>query len=103
MSFPLLKTGQMAVTNAAAALPTVLPAESSTATTFGMSFRIRLKALKANAASVFYGPAGVTTATGDELAPGESATFDINDLALVFVIAAAGGGSVSWAVTNTGQ
>jgi len=80
-----LMTGQQAVTTAAA------PLAAAPAGTF------RLKALKANAASVFYGPAGVSITTGDELAPGESVILDIANADMVYVIAAAAGGSVSWA------
>lgn len=91
--YPLLKTGQQAVTASAVALPSVSAGA-------GDGVEVILEALKGNAASIFYGPAGVTDANGAELAPGASAKFRISNLDLIFVIAAATGNSVSWAVTN---
>ena len=91
--YPLLATGQQAVTTSAVALPSVSAGA-------GDGIEVILSALKANAASVFYGPAGVTDATGAELPPGASVKFRISNLDLIFVIAAATGNSVSWAVTN---
>lgn len=93
MNYPLLETGQQAVTAAAVALPT-LP------TVQGTGYRVILEALKANAASIFYGPQGVTDSTGKELAPGASDVLHLNNLNLIYVIAAATGNSVSWSVTN---
>lgn len=92
-NFPLLKSGQQAVTASAVALPT-LDANP------GDGLRVVLEALKANAASIFYGPSGVTTATGKELAPGTQDVVFVNGLEQIFVIAAATGNTVTWVVTN---
>jgi len=79
-----LVTGQQAVTGTAAALadqPALV---------------VILKALKANSISVFYGPAGVSITTGNELAPGESHLVSVSNLKLISVIAATTGVSVCW-------
>ncbi len=94
-NFPLLKTGQQAVTASAVALP-ILDA------TPGEGIRVVLEALKANGASIFYGPSGVTIANGKELAAGTQDVLFVNGLEEIFVIAAAGGSSVSWVATNIG-
>jgi hypothetical protein len=98
MNAPMLRTGQQAVTNAAVALPSLI---GSAGETLAEGLQITLRNLKASTASLFYGPAGVTTATGNELAPGEAITFILNDLALIFVIAAASStATASWTVTT---
>lgn len=89
--YPLLSTGQQAVTTAAVALP-------SLAATPGDGLRVILSALKANGASIYYGGPGITTATGDELPAGTSKILHVDNLNQIAVIAAAGGSSVSWAV-----
>lgn len=90
--YPLLKTGQQAVTAGDVALPAL-------AATPGEGLRVILTALKANGAVIYYGGPGLTTATGSELAAGNSVELHVNDLSMIHVIAAAGGSSVSWAVT----
>jgi hypothetical protein len=81
-------TGQQAVTATAAAL------NSGTATSWTNGFR--LKNLSTSNASIFYGPSGVTTSTGDELAAGESVIIPVANIASVFVIAASTGSTASW-------
>lgn len=61
---------------------------------------ITVKALAGNGINVYVGPTGVTTATGFELAPGDSVSLPVTNTNLVFVIAAATGASVSWIATN---
>ena len=89
-SSPVLLSGQQAGTASAAALPS-LPAAA------GSSWRITLTALKANGGPVYYGPAGVTTSTGAELAAGASVTLVLNDLALIYIVG--NNNTVSWAIT----
>jgi hypothetical protein len=81
-------SGQQAVTNAAAALAT------------NTVKNICVKALSTNTASVFIGPSGVTTATGLELAADDSYCGPVTNTNLIFVIAAAGGSTVSWFAQN---
>lgn len=84
-----VQSGQQAVTNAA----TVLAG--------GFSIKnICIKAISTNTASVFIGPTGITTATGMELAPGDAYCGPVSTTNLIFVIAVAGGSSVSWIATN---
>ena len=59
-----------------------------------------VKALVSNMINVFVGPAGVTTANGFLLAPGESFCIPANNTNLFFVIASTTGASVSWAASN---
>jgi len=81
-------SGQQAVTNAAVALAT------------NTVKNICVKALSTNTASVFIGPSGVTTATGFELAADDSYCGPVTNTNLIFVIAAAGGSTVSWFAQN---
>ncbi len=81
-------SGQQAVTNAAVALAT------------NTIKNICVKALDGNTAVVFVGPTGITTATGMELGAGESYCTGLTNSNLMFVIATAGGQSVSWVATN---
>ncbi len=81
-------SGQQAVTNAAVALAT------------NGSKNICVKSLAGNMANVYIGPTGITTATGMELAPGDAYCGPVSNTNLLFVIAAAGGSSVSWIATN---
>jgi hypothetical protein len=82
-------TGQQAVTGTAAKL------NGGTATSWGNGFR--LKCLSTSTASLFYGPSGVTTSTGDELAPGESVVLPMSDISSVYVIAvSASTATASW-------
>ena len=100
MSNPtLLATGQQAATATAAALPSVVPASPLTGSVRGEGVYVTLSALKANNASVYYGPAGVTTATGKELVAGTTdPPFLVTDLAEVYIVG--NGQTVSWRVTN---
>jgi hypothetical protein len=81
-------SNQQAVTNAAVALAT------------NTSRNICVKALAANTANVYIGPTGITTATGMELAAGDAYCGPVSNTNLIFVIATAGGQSVSWIATN---
>jgi hypothetical protein len=81
-------SNQQAVTNAAVALAT------------NAAKNICVKAISTNTASVFIGPTGITTATGMELAPGDAYCGPVSNTNLIFVIAVAGGSSVSWIATN---
>ena len=79
---------QQAVTASAVALAT------------NASKNICVKALAGNTANVYIGPTGITTATGMELAPGDSYCGPVANTNLLYVIAAATGSSVSWIATN---
>lgn len=68
----VFSTGQQDVTATAAKL------NAGTPTSF--SNGLRLKCLATSTAPLFYGNAGVTTSTGDEIAPGESVVLPIADL-----------------------
>lgn len=92
-NYPLLATGQQAVT------ATAQPLAANAGVTPGQGFQVLLHALKANSASVFYGPSDVTTATGAELAPGQTDVLRLSSTALIYVVAAATGSSVTWSVT----
>jgi hypothetical protein len=82
-------TGQQAITGAAAKLNAGSPTN--------LSKGFRLKNLSTSTAPMFYGNSGVTTTTGDELAPGESVVLPIADLSTVYVIATTSGTTkVSW-------
>jgi hypothetical protein len=81
-------SNQQAVTNAAVALAT------------NTSRNICVKALAGNTANVYIGPTGITTATGMELAAGDAYCGPVSNTNLIFVIATAGGQSISWIATN---
>lgn len=59
-----------------------------------------LKAMTTNTITVYYGTAGVTTATGFELTPGEGACLPIDNSSKIFVIASTTGASVTYYGTN---
>lgn len=104
-NFPLVAVGQQAVTTVAVALPSVVPANPMNSVVGGgvrgEAVQAILACTKASTQPLFYGPAGVTAATGKEIAPGNQDPILLNDLAQIFVIAAANGTStVSWSVTN---
>lgn len=87
-----LDSGQQDVTDTATAL---IPNRSEANTDFQGGFR--LKNLIGSAAPIYYGRAGVTPQTGDELGVGESQGFASHNIAAVFVVSAAASGSrVSW-------
>jgi hypothetical protein len=83
-----VRSAQQAVTNAAVAL------------TSGAAKNICVKGLSTNTASVYIGPTGITTSTGMELAPGDAYCGPVSNTNLIFVIATAGGQSISWIATN---
>ena len=99
-NFPLLSAGQQAVTASAVALPVTVPAAPA-GQVQGQGIRVILGCTKASTASLFYGPAGVTTATGKEIPPGTSDTIFVNDTSQIFVIAAAPStATATWSATN---
>jgi hypothetical protein len=81
-------SGQQAVTAAAVALAT------------NASKNACVKALIGNSLNVYVGPTGVTTATGMELAPGDSVCLPVGNTNLLYVVSSATGSSVSWIGTN---
>ena len=83
-----ITTGQQAVTASAAVLPTAT------------AKRICLKVLIAGTQVVYFGPSGVTTATGQELSPGDSWCGGLDNLNRVYVIAAATGSTIGYEVEN---
>lgn len=100
-NFPLLATGQQEVTGSAVALPALGPVNPFAGSVPGEEITIILSALKANAAPVYYGPAGVTSATGAELPAGAAVTLKLNNLDQIFIVGS-GTDKVSWAVMNQG-
>ena len=82
----VIATGQQAVTTTASALP------SNTAQ------RVCLKNLVASTQTVYFGASGVTTGTGQELAPGDSWCGPLDNTNKIFVIAAASGATVAFDV-----
>lgn len=81
-------TGQQAVT----AVATVLP------TNAGRVVCVRVR--ESGTQNVFYGPSGVTTATGQELIPGEGICRPVDNSNRFFVIAAGAGSTVAFDVYN---
>lgn len=81
-------SGQQAVTGTAAALAS------------NSSKNVCVKALISNTINVYIGPSGTTTATGDELTPGEGRCYTLSNTNLIFVVASTTGASVSWSATN---
>lgn len=99
-NFALLACGQQAATAAAAALPSVIPPSPLPGAVRGEGVQVILENLKASTASLFYGPAGVTPATGKELAPGAQDVITVNDLSQIFIVAAViSTATASWSVT----
>jgi len=103
MNFPVLATGQVAVTTGPAQqLPSVVPQNPY----LGGAGQVRGEGVHVNLAAIggtlFYGNNnGVTPSNGKAIAVGSSDSFDVNDLAQVFVVAAANSTSTaSWSVTN---
>ena len=85
--------------------PTVICNGQKTIPSAGSSDRLRtslavlsitVKAHKANTGNVFVGDSGVTSANGFILSPGDSVSFDIDDVADVYIDAAINGEGVSW-------
>ena len=81
-------SNQQAVTGSAVALPT------------NTSKNVCVHALIGNTINVYAGPAGVTTATGMEIPPGQNFCWELNNTNLIYVIASTTGAGVSWTLTN---
>ena len=100
-NYSLLVTGQQAVLATAAALASVgVTNPFSSAVPSGEGLEVELEALAANTIPIYYGPAGVTDATGAELAPGARTKLKVNNLNQIYVIASTTGATVSYRVTN---
>jgi hypothetical protein len=100
-NYPLIVTGQQAVTAAAVPLPTQIQPNPFAGSVRGEGFQLILGNLKASTASLYYGPAGVTTATGKEVPAGSQDIIRVNDPSQIFVIAAAPAtATATWSVTN---
>ena len=84
----LSTTGQQAVT----AVATALPANSGR--------EVCIKVVSSGTQTVFYGIAGVTTATGQELLPGEKFCAPISNSSQFVVIAGGAGSTVAFEVYN---
>ena len=84
----LSATGQQAVT----AIATALPANAGR--------EVCIKVVSSGTQTVFYGIAGVTTATGQELLPGEKFCAPISNSSQFVVIAGGAGSTVSFEVYN---
>ena len=84
----LSATGQQAVT----AVATALPANSGR--------EVCIKVVSSGTQTVFYGIAGVTTATGQELLPGEKFCAPVSNSSQFVVIAGGAGSTVSFEVYN---
>lgn len=85
---PVLFSGQQAVTGTAVALPTQV------------SKQVCLKTNVTNSINVYVGSIGVTTSTGQELAPDESLCLPVANLNLLYVVATTTGATVTWTGTN---
>ena len=83
-----IATGQQAVTATAAVLPT------------SAGKQVCIKVLIAGTQVVYYGPTGVTTATGQELSAGDSSCMALDNVNRIFVIAAGTGSTIAWQVLN---
>jgi hypothetical protein len=83
-----LTTGQQAVTGTAAVLPTVTAS------------RICLRVLIAGTQTVYFGPSGVTTATGQELSPGDTWCGTLSNLNSIYVIASTTGSTIGYEVEH---
>jgi len=104
-NFALLATGQQAVTTAPTALPSVVPANPFGGSVRGQGVRVILENLKASTASFYYGNNNNVASSGNnagkEVAAGTQDVIMVNDLAQIYVVAAANGtATASWAVTN---
>jgi len=83
-----LTTGQQAVTGTAAVLPTVTAS------------RICLRVLIAGTQTVYFGPSGVTTSTGQELSPGDTWCGTLSNLNSIYVIASTTGSTIGYEVEH---
>lgn len=87
-AFTSLVTGQQAVTTSAVALTT------------NTASRVCVKVLSAGTQTIYFGPAGVTTGTGQELQPGDGWCGAVSNTDKIFVIAGGAGSSVAWDALN---
>ena len=83
-----ITTGQQAVTATATVLPTVT------------AERVCIKVLTGGTQTVYFGPSGVTTTTGQELSPGDAWCGKVSNLNKIFVIAGSTGSTVAYDVLN---
>jgi hypothetical protein len=101
---PLLSSGQMAVTTAATALPSAVPANPYPGGAVrGEGIQVILGCLKSSTAPLFYGNnSSVTSANGKQLAAGAQDIVKVNDTSQLFVVSAANGTSTAtWSATNS--
>lgn len=78
-------SGQQAVTATAAALAT-----------HTLTSGICVQALSTNTISVFVGPSGVTTSTGQEIPPGAASCVALSNANEIYVVASTTGATVTW-------
>lgn len=83
-----ITTGQQAVTATAAVLPTQA------------AKNVCIKVLIAGTQTVYYGPTGVTTATGQEISAGDASCMALDNVNRIFVIAGGTGSTVAWQALN---
>lgn len=81
-------TGQQAVTAIAAVLPT------------NTAKSVCIKVLIAGTQTVYFGPTGVTTSTGQELSAGDAACMSLDNTNRIYVIAASTGSTVAFYALN---
>jgi hypothetical protein len=104
MNFPLLGSGEMAVTTAPTALPSTVPANPYPGGAVrGEGIQVIIGCTKASTASLFYGGNNnVTAANGKEVPPGAQDVLKLNDTAQLFVVSAANNTSTAtWSATNS--
>jgi hypothetical protein len=89
MGNPSVTSGQLAVTATAQALASSAVIKN-----------VCVKALQANAITVYVGGSGVTDSTGLELTAGQAVCLPVNNIDDLYAIASATGASVSWIATN---
>lgn len=81
-------SGQQAVTASAVALPS------------NSAGRVCVKVLASGTQTVYFGPSGVTTSTGQELSPGDSWCGPVSNTNKIFVIAGSTGSTVAFDALN---
>jgi len=81
-------TGQQAVTATAVALPS------------NSAKQVCIKVLMAGTQTVYFGPSGVTTSTGQELSPGDAACLALDNTNRIYVIAGGTGSTVAFYALN---
>lgn len=99
-NYAKLQTGQLAVTGTAQQLPDSGGANPFAGSVPGGGVEVVLTAFAGNSIPIYYGPSGVTTANGAQLAAGQSSPpMRLNNLDQLWVIATTTGASVSFVVT----